>query len=65
MDIESAYRCIQSCLSTKPLVITGTGASIPLGIPGMAELSTHLCDILDRKHSSDANWMTISARLHV
>lgn len=63
MNKEDIFRTIQEYITDVPLMLIGTGASIPVGIPGMNELANYLQDKLDSKYSSDTNWCDISDRL--
>ena len=63
MNKEDIFRTIQEYTTDVPLVLIGTGASIPVGVPGMPELANYLMDNLDSKYSSDTNWCDISEKL--
>ena len=49
MNKEEIFEKIQEYTSDIPLLLIGTGASIPVGIPGMAELANYLLDNLKLK----------------
>jgi len=56
----------QSCISSMPVVILGSGASIAEGIPGMQELRTHLLNATlppDCSSSDEASWTVFLERL--
>lgn len=42
MDIKQVIELAQACLRQAPTVILGSGASVPVGIPGMGPLGNHL-----------------------
>lgn len=63
MNKEEIFKTIQEYTTDVPLILIGTGASIPVGIPGMAELAQYLLDNLDPKYSSNTNWSEISSKL--
>lgn len=63
MNKEDIYKIIQEYLSDVPLMLVGTGASIPVGIPGMKELAQYLLDNLEDKYFEDADWIKVSKRL--
>lgn len=63
MNKDDIFRTIQEYTTDVPLLLIGTGASIPVGIPGMPELADYLLDNLDSKYSSDKNWCDISKKL--
>lgn len=63
MNKNDIFRVIQEYITDVPLLLIGTGASIPVGIPGMPELANYLMDNLDSKYSSDTDWCDISQNL--
>lgn len=63
MNKDDIFRTIQEYTTDVPLLLIGTGASIPVGIHGMPELANYLLDNLDSKYSSDKNWCDISKKL--
>lgn len=63
MNKEEIFKTIQEYITDVPLILIGTGASIPVGIPGMGKLSKYLLDNLDSKYSSRRNWISISNKL--
>lgn len=63
MNKEDIFKTIQEYTTDVPLLLIGTGASIPVGIPGMPELADYLLNNLDSKYSSDTNWCDISKKL--
>ena len=42
MDIEAIAKIAQNCFASNPVVILGSGASAPHGLPGMTELKDYL-----------------------
>lgn len=63
MEIENVFSQIQKIISDVPVVLAGTGLTIPLHIPGMPQLAVHLQKKLSGKYCSDASWTVISSRL--
>ncbi len=63
MDIDKIYEVIQKALSTVPLILVGTGGTIPYGIPGMRELAQRLVNDLDKKYCADKQWSKFSENL--
>lgn len=63
MTIDMAFKNIQRIVADGPVILAGTGASIPHGIPGMPHLATYLQQELHSKYVSDASWVVISSRL--
>ena len=56
MNKEEIFKIIQDYISDPPLMLIGTGLTIPAGIPGMKELGKYLQKNLDDKYSKDRNW---------
>jgi len=63
MDKNTIFTRVQKCLETVPVMLIGTGATIPLGIPGMGGLSAHLISTLDDKYKRDTSWNEIKGKL--
>lgn len=63
MTQDVAFKKIQKTVSDIPLVLAGTGVSIPHGIPGMGGLARHLQDELDAEYALDPSWGIITERL--
>lgn len=63
MDIDKIYELIQKQLNTAPLILVGTGGTIPYGIPGMWELAQRLINDLDKKYCADKQWGKFSENL--
>lgn len=42
MDIEAIAKIAQYCFASNPVVILGSGASAPHGLPSMGELKDYL-----------------------
>ena len=60
---DSLFKEIQTYLTETPVVLAGTGVSIPAGIPGMNELSTFLQNELKEKYKENTKWQKITNRL--
>lgn len=63
MTIDTTFKKIQKIVGDVPVILAGTGASIPHGIPGMPRLACYLQKELCAKYVSDASWVVISSRL--
>lgn len=63
MDQELVFKIVQKNLENVPLVLIGTGGTIPYGIPGMSELAFHLIDQLDLKYKSVSEWIKFQQNL--
>ena len=63
MDRNSIFARVQKCLESVPVILIGTGSTIPLGIPGMDKLSKHLVLSLNDKHESNTTWSSIVSKL--
>lgn len=50
------FRTIQLYLTDPPVVLAGTGASIPAGIPGMNKLAKYLRAKLNTKYNTNIQW---------
>ena len=60
---DIVFKTIQTYLTDTPVVLAGTGISIPAGIPGMNKLSKFLQDNLKVKYEKNSIWCKISDRL--
>lgn len=59
MDVlELSHRIAQDCISQVPVIVLGSGASVPHGIPGMGPLGEHLAESLLPAMTTDevAGW---------
>lgn len=56
LDKSTIFKAVQDYLNDTPLLLLGTGASIPVGIPGMLSLAEHLRDRLSVKYKTNSNW---------
>lgn len=63
MTIDTVFKKIQKIIGDVPVVLAGTGASIPHGIPGMSQLAEYLQQELRSKYVLDPSWGIISSRL--
>lgn len=63
MDKDKIYELIQKELSTTPLILIGTGGTMPYGIPGMGQLAIRLQQDLTPKYSTDKEWLKFEERL--
>ncbi|OQX90855.1 MAG: hypothetical protein B6D58_09320 [candidate division Zixibacteria bacterium 4484_95] len=60
MDIDQFAKRIQKYLEKVPLIILGSGATIPYGLPSMQDLSDF---ILSNINSEDKEWISFKAKL--
>lgn len=60
---EYTFSTIQKYITDTPVVLAGTGISIPAGIPGMNKLSKYLQANLKDKYAENSNWCKISDKL--
>jgi hypothetical protein len=65
MDKESIFKAIQKYMQSVPLVLIGTGGTIPHGLPSMAELAEYLIVQLNDLYKTDAHWHIFKERLTV
>ena len=63
MDKEQIFKTIQEYTSHPPLILVGTGLTIPVGIPGMWELAEYLQEQLDDKYKAYPTWESVSNKL--
>lgn len=63
-DKEYIFRTIQSYITDPPLILAGTGTSIPAGIPGMDELARYLKSKFEEKYASDTIWQCVLEKLN-
>ncbi len=60
---DIVFKTIQTYITDTPVVLAGTGISIPAGIPGMDQLSKFLQSKLNDKYADNPNWCRISDEL--
>lgn len=60
---DVVFKTVQAYITDTPVVLAGTGISIPAGIPGMNKLSKYLQTNLKDKYANNPNWRKISDRL--
>ena len=63
MEKEEIFRVIQEYTSNPPLILAGTGLTIPFGIPGMGALANYLSKQLNKKYKTDPAWINISDKI--
>ena len=56
LDKSTIFKMVQDYLNDTPLLLLGTGASIPVGIPGMPLLAEHLRNELSDRYKTNTNW---------
>jgi len=60
MDLDPLAKKIQKYLDKIPLIILGSGATIPYGLPSMQDLSNF---IVSNIYSEDKEWLSFKAKL--
>ncbi|WP_372663783.1 SIR2 family protein [Cohnella sp.] len=63
MEQGDVFKIIQKYTQDVPLILIGTGGTIPYGIPGMSQLADHLIAQVGAKHNSDKDWSLFQERL--
>ena len=63
MEKEEIFRVIQEYTSNPPLILAGTGLTIPVGIPGMEALASYLHAQLDEKYKTNSSWISVSEKI--
>ena len=63
MEKEEIFKAIQEYTSNPPLILAGTGLTIPVGIPGMGDLAEYLRKQFDEKYQADSTWISVSDKL--
>ena len=56
MDQEYIFKAIQKSVTNTPLILVGSGASAPHGLPSMSVLGQHLIDQLGDKYHGTPCW---------
>ena len=64
MDKDKIFSIVQKYLEDVPVILVGTGATIPLGIPGMYDLSKHLIAALNEKYKASSAWEQVVNNLN-
>ena len=63
MEKEEIFQVIQEYTSNPPLILAGTGLTIPVGIPGMGDLAKYLREQLDDKYKANPSWISVSDKI--
>lgn len=63
MEKEQIFKIIQEYTSNPPLILAGTGLTIPVEIPGMGALAEYLREKLDDKYKADSAWVSVSSKI--
>ena len=63
MERNEIYQHIQKNLQDVPLMVIGTGGTIPYGIPGMNELADYILNTLNSKYLGQEGWENFSLNL--
>lgn len=64
MDKNKIFSLVQEYIEGVPLILIGTGGTIPYGLPGMNQLASYLLDNLNEKYKEDGEWIKLSERLN-
>jgi len=62
-DRNKMFNLIQKYLTDVPVILMGTGVTIPMGIPGMWKLAEHLKQSLEEKYSYNVGWKNVVSDL--
>jgi hypothetical protein len=65
LNEEEIFKKVQKYVENVPLILIGTGGTIPYGLPGMHELSNHLFNQLNEKYKTNSEWIIFTERLTV
>lgn len=60
---DPARRSIQKCFESQPVVVIGSGASVPYGLPGMGALGEQLVRSIVPDESDKETWAAICKKL--
>lgn len=60
-DFDLVLRFAQHCVAELPLVVVGSGASVPFGLPGMWDLGQHLISTIDQQSYSGRDNTAVEA----
>lgn len=63
MTEDDIFKLVQKYLENVPLILIGTGGTIPYGIPGMSQLATYLLEHLSGKYKDNLEWEEFSEKL--
>lgn len=64
MDANEIFKCVQKAVEGVPLMLIGSGASAPYGLPTMGELGRHLLLTLGPHNSSNPDWQRFEKNIH-
>lgn len=64
MDKNTLFKLVQQYTGDNPLLLIGTGGTMPYGIPGMNKLAEHLIFTLGDKYNSDSEWDIFITRIN-
>lgn len=56
IELETIVQLAQRCLETMPVIVLGSGASIPYGVGGMSDLQQHLLSAVSPSPSDKSAW---------
>ncbi len=56
MELNDFFKAVQEIMQKNPLLLVGTGGSMPYGIPGMSDLCEHLKEELSPGFAADYAW---------
>lgn len=64
MDKNSIFTLVQQYTKDVPLILIGTGGTIPYGIPGMGELANHLKVSMNSKFKDNPQWIQFIEKIN-
>jgi hypothetical protein len=62
-QLDTAIRVAQKCLELQPVIIVGSGASVPYGLPTMAEIGSHLISSINPAEADKEIWEKVCNQL--
>ena len=60
-DKDKMFTLVQKYLLDVPVILMGTGVTVPMGIPGMWKLSEHLKQSLNHNYGHSDDWKSVVA----
>ena len=64
-DKDKIFSSIQKHLTDVPVILMGTGVTIPMGILGMWKLAEYFKQSLEEKYSDNAGWKNVALDLYI
>lgn len=64
IDMDSISRLAQACYQSNPTIVLGSGASIGLGLPSMAQLQEYLTSSIIATPKEEDEWLLVKTALN-